>query len=140
MKPHSPLHRHPGPIFDREVRHASMPMPSIRGLAAGSLAVGVGLLILLTSQGGVASADLPVLGVLFVGALVGGSAADRMAERRLASEAPKGWMTVVVTSSGPSEAQADKGGPRVTPRSGPERRRLSRLSRGKRRDSVSSSV
>ncbi|HEU5115905.1 MAG TPA: hypothetical protein VFT74_04445, partial [Isosphaeraceae bacterium] len=87
------------PLVENDAPQVNLPMPSLRGLLAGTLAVGVGLLILLFSQGAVASADLPVLGMLFMGALVGGSAADRMVECRLAAEAPKGWMTVIVSSS-----------------------------------------
>ncbi len=126
------------PLVEHGQPQVHLPMPSLRGLAAGTLAVGVGLLILLFSEGAIASGDLPVLGMLFMGALVGGSAADRMVERRLAAQAPRGWMTVVVSSSGPTDLEASEIGPKVSPRSDPERRSLSRLARQKRREPASS--
>ncbi len=140
MQPHHLRHAVLQPIDEMEVRRVELPMPSWRGLLAGSLAVGLGLLILLLTSGAIVAGDLAVLGMLFVGAMVGGSAADRMVERRQAAEAPKGWMTVIVSSHGPSEMEAIETGPKVSPRHDPERRSLTRLARQRRREPVSSGM
>lgn len=143
MNPHHLQHAVLEPVRTSptpEVPPLRLPLPSLRGLIVGLLAVGLGLLVMLTSGSALASGDLAVLSMLFMGALIGGSAADRMADRRQAALQPKGWMTVIISSHGPSQPQPIETGPRVSPRRDPERRSLTRLARQKRRDSVSASV
>lgn len=110
-----------------------------RGLLAGMIALGMGALILATSGGRITAGDLVVLGLLLVGALVGGSVAQRMAARRLVPAWPGDWLTVIITTQRPTSPEVSAKRPPSRPRSGPERRSLERLHQSRHRLPVTTS-
>jgi hypothetical protein len=116
------------------------PILSGRGLAAGLIAVGLGLVLTVVGQGGLAWGDAAVLGFVFLGAMVGGSAADRIADRRPLPVGQDGWMTVEVSSRDPWQTADVMVRPRTPPAPRPERRRLSRVARGRRRELMDSAL
>lgn len=140
MLPHHTAHAAFQPPAQGRPRRLRLEQLPLRGLVGGLIAVAVGATLVRPVDGWITMGDGVVLGALFVGALVGGSAADRISGRRLANSGQQGWMTVFVATHGPSTPEICETRPPSSPYPTPERRSLPRLARGRRprRNSLSS--
>lgn len=137
MAPHHLAHAALQPIERPEPETAAERLAGLpwRGMLVGLVAVGLGGLILAVSGGRFAAGDGAVLGCLAVGALVGGSSARRLADSqaRAAGTGQGGWMSVVVATQPPTTPEFAATRPPSRPRSGPERRSLTRVARDRQR-------
>jgi hypothetical protein len=133
MLPHHSEHAAFQPPVPRASRRIGLDRISLRGLVGGLIAVALGATLVRPVEGWITLGDGIVLGAVFVGALIAGSAADRMSARRLANASERGWMTVYVTTQGPSTPEITKTRPPSSPCPNPERRSIPRLARGRRR-------